>query len=1302
MGPSEQDTDNKNGENLASNQQSEPAKDAKRANRRRHSTRKSSSGRDRSASPRRSLEEGLQDDTEGEQASTASGNPTTLSSVDEHERKKQRSKDNDSSQQRRSKSSRKHHSKKTGQEEGNDKSLGGMITAGQTATSDPTLDVSQPSRKSASSALDSSAMHSITSDTTGTTHTTTASNASKNHLLTQTTDLSSRKLQNNAEDRKTSSRRSGNTRGPNKVSSSSSSKRSSKETRRRTKEEGGKTNTEDGDTKPEEDAAKEPETPAKADNEEHQVEGNEARDGDKAGTDESPAAEAKANNPKTEEDTNRDSANTDFGHLPDFKVADFSFRDLAFGFDSGKNEFSEWDNDNSETQDATEKKTSDNTNDATGMDKKTSHDSAQPPKATDEGKPPEEGTWVCQNCQEEHDEAELQFCGMCGQDRPKTTPQSNKPMRKPSAAKRKDGGDNHLRRQGSRVSDASTGRSASTNGTAKRSVDSFRSSSARRVRRGDRATMTPRSRSRGKARRPTSVDRDSAAAEMLVIKCLDGDGGQISIDDLDQLNEQFSTFESPEPPATPSRAKKKTIGRSQSDVSRLAGQTPTSLAPQTPRSMMKKKGLVRRSQSFADAADGSATPMGTIAPVPPVPRKPAARQVIPRRAKSSTTEYLEQLQQQQNDSLTLPSQHGDDELKTQSAHSTGRPNFAALAARTSLMTTAIGRPSLAAAQVKSASQRLLGGLVKSQKTVENALSLARMSSFSKPKGDVLPLDSDDEDDGEEFASDSGGAAKGESNEGGMLRGFGSSGNVGLTKPPGQPQSCRNLMGGEIGGDALGVPTTPRRPQSSRNLMMGGGSDDVTKTPRRPQSSRNLMVGGGNDDVTKTPRRWPQSSRNLMMGGGNDDVTKTPRRRPQSSRNLMLGGGNDDVTKTPRRRPQSSRNLMLGGGNNDVTKTPRRRPQSSRNLMLGGGNDDMTKTPRRPQSSRNLMIGGAGDDAGVMATPRRSRASLGIRSRPAAPPGTADVGLKTPRRGRRGSIEMKPALLDESTTERNDPDGALDCGALDVDIDEDDYKDVAQSLGGVAPAARRTRERAALRPMPRRDGADGAKMEQGVGKTPMTARSRIRRATLATGSDVPAAPDLTAESKQPVVPATPKLSARRRIRRASLGHDQVDNCVLDGPQSAGAPPLAPASQGVSEAKPQDSGADAASGNAHVRQVRANARPGRAGRRGSIGTSNPMLKQAIAHMPQDLTHAVRGDLKQEWERQEQMDDMRKKAMGLQQRYASLNVGTETMLDSNFASGFNEDSSLAHESNIDYEESGVSLALDGDDSDVSDLSG
>ena len=107
------------------------------------------------------------------------------------------------------------------------------------------------------------------------------------------------------------------------------------------------------------------------------------------------------------------------------------------------------------------------------------------------------------------------------------------------------------------------------------------------------------------------------------------------------------------------------------------------------------------------------------------------------------------------------------------------------------------------------------------------------------------------------------------------------------------------------------------------------------------------------------------------------------------------------------------------------------------------------------------------------------------------------------------------------------------------------------------------------------------------------------------------------------------------------------------------------------------------------------------------SNPLLQQALAHMPQDPTHAIRSDIQEEWKKQEQMQDMRKKAMELQKRYQSSGrgggqqqPGSQPLFEAEFDS-FGRKGNSAHGPGHESEESGADLELAGEDQDVSDLS-
>jgi len=297
--------------------------------------------------------------------------------------------------------------------------------------------------------------------------------------------------------------------------------------------------------------------------------------------------------------------------------------------------------------------------------------------------------WICKNCNEEHDEAVIKFCGLCGADRPKKksiTPQPKRRMRK------KPGSSVSPKGEGARTSHqkAMAQRPASTG-------------SLRKVRSKDGVTMTPRSRSKGRARPKSLTDDD--VDESMVIKCLDGGGPEAVAVDLELMNKQFDTFDSVgasksgELPQTPSRGKKMSIRRSKSDVTGLPSSKPSAALP-TPSGA--------RSKPFDANKTGKAP-----AAIP----RPSARKAIPRRAKSSSTEYLQQLQQQTD---LLGEGNADSLGLSQSAHTIGVKS--GVAARGSML--------------KAASSRFLGAFSKITK-----------------KDDALLLNDDSDDDDDEFAND---------------------------------------------------------------------------------------------------------------------------------------------------------------------------------------------------------------------------------------------------------------------------------------------------------------------------------------------------------------------------------------------------------------------------------------------------------------------------------------------------------------------------------------------------------------------
>lgn len=371
-----------------------------------------------------------------------------------------------------------------------------------------------------------------------------------------------------------------------------------------------------------------------------------------------------------------------------------------------------------------------------------------------------------------------------------------------------------------------------------------------------------------------------------------------------------------------------------------------------------------------------------------------------------------------------------------------------------------------------------------------------------------------------------------------------------------------------------------------------------------------------------------------------------------------------------------------------------------------------------------------DDGGLPQTPRRRRASIA-----AARQAHADTLNRTPRR-RRGRLdepeagsEGKSRVLknrlsrrgglpfdgDDDEVDSSDRKSAgpavLDYDDIDIDIDEEDEDDAPDHT----TTPRRARKERLTRSMPRRPRPDN--MDAGA-VTPrnLNARSRIKRASVCGFQ----APDL--DAVEPVkAPATPgTLNARGRIRRASLGAYQPPDLEPEPePEPAKVPPtpgtlsarrqVRRASLGGFQPPPElepepapkpIGGDDLAPESGQGNRPRAG-RPGRSrGRRGSIETRNPLLQQAIAHMPQDPTHAVRSDIKEEWKRQEQIEDMRKKAKNMQKKYNGQ-MGTLQLEPAPlFAAEFDGKMSDGAGKVDPLQESGADLEL-GDDEDVSDLS-
>ena len=341
---------------------------------------------------------------------------------------------------------------------------------------------------------------------------------------------------------------------------------------------------------------------------------------------------------------------------------------------------------------------------------------------------------------------------------------------------------------------------------------------------------------------------------------------------------------------------------------------------------------------------------------------------------------------------------------------------------------------------------------------------------------------------------------------------------------------------------------------------------------------------------------------------------------------------------------------------DLTKTPERRPR-------GLSCESQESSSRRPSGGHHH------EDADVTRTPRRR------------PPGADSMWKKFGKSPKTSSSRQISVSLDAD----DDNDEINDSGANlydDIDIDEDDDTPATPS--------RRIRQRMPRRPMTRRD-RDPQGLVKSEHATPgkfMTPRQRLRRASL-TAATVPAPmPNLvdldmdTDEKKSAAPSARAPMLAGRRARRASLGHDQtVPAKTTPEPVATPEPEQPP--------KPQP-----------------DHRP-RSRRRASIQTSNPFLQQTLAHMPQDPTHAVRGDLQEEWKRQEQMKDMRKRASKMTKMNKRLQGASMMKLDihpdhANEHEGGGEAPLFEAEfSNENEEEAGADLELPADQEDVSDMS-
>ena len=269
--------------------------------------------------------------------------------------------------------------------------------------------------------------------------------------------------------------------------------------------------------------------------------------------------------------------------------------------------------------------------------------SRESPSDTQEASGTSNILWVCSSCQEQHDEPHLSFCGMCGEKRHKiTTPKPSKTARMTSSGKRS-----------RTVTQANIG--GRSPGPAGDKNDKRPSSAGglRRVRSKD-GNRTPRSRSKSKV--DSKLSENIPLADMMVVKCLDG--GEEKALDINELNAKFNTFAATEgtdlsiPPARP---KKKTLRRSQSDV------TQESSPMVTPR--VRRKGAPRSSTFHATAPP---TPR-KVGHLPNPKHRPAVRQAIPRRSKSSTTAYLNQLKKEAAGGLDNNSGHsGKPTLQTRS------------------------------------------------------------------------------------------------------------------------------------------------------------------------------------------------------------------------------------------------------------------------------------------------------------------------------------------------------------------------------------------------------------------------------------------------------------------------------------------------------------------------------------------------------------------------------------------------------------------------------------------------------------
>lgn len=654
--------------------------------------------------------------------------------------------------------------------------------------------------------------------------------------------------------------------------------------------------------------------------------------------------------------------------LPDFPVGNFSFGDLKFPFDSkadlafdGNDKKSRINKDtNNVKMDGKTSEKLPSTDDVTEADQKDTNNNetkhvtpATSTNLTNESDLGASTKWVCASCQEHHDEAHLDFCGMCGTKRPNLiSPKAVKGTRKSTSGKRSN---SKARPRGSH-------RSPTPGGDSEKEPSS--TGSFRQVRSKD-VTRTPRSRSKGNL---ISQSSDKIPpADLMVVKCLDDDNENAKTLDIDALNAKFNTFEDSEPLKLPSRVKKKSIRRSQSDVTHESAKVDTA-DPSTPRSRRKKG--IQRSTTIHVTAPSTPRKMSHL---PNPKNRPSVRKAIPRRTKSSTTEYLRQLKKEASEDVDDKSVHsGKLTLQSRSAHSTSKPTPSGPA------TPSSGRPSL----MKAASSRLLGGLG----TVVNATGLSSAAGmFSRSKGGVQLNDSEDDED--EFANDSEVETKQKAESprdpASMLRDFPA---VDLTKSPGRRprgSSCEPLQ-------------TSRRPSDSHNHDIQ--DSDAMRTPRHRRASLDARATPGADE--------PKGTGGESMW---NKWTKSPKK--SSSRDGAMHMDEDEDDDEADNHYYDDIDIdededveVYGEDTPDPTVTPRRIRQ---------------RMPRRPMARRDQQGGGKQEHAtpGKYMTPRQRlrRASVTAESMKAPipmldvnedekkpPPITVAEGLGV-RRGRRASL-----------------------------------------------------------------------------------------------------------------------------------------------------------------------------------------------------------------------------------------------------------------------------------------------------------